>query len=292
MTDATSPGATLREHVEGEEITVMPGCFDALSARLVEQAGFDTVFTSGFGLSASALGLPDMGFLDRTANLDEVREIARRVDVPLVADLDTGYGNALNVRRSVAEAIEAGAAGVILEDQEWPKRCGHMDEKSVVPADEHATRIRAAADARDEADEDLVIVGRTDARYTHGLEEAIERGRAYEEAGADVVFVEAPEDREEMTRIAEAFDAPTFANMVEGGKTPYLPPYELAEIGYDFVVYPVTTLFAATKGMQDALATLREEGTAGDADTVSFADFEAVVGTHEFGDLERRYAED
>lgn len=289
-TAAESPGAALRADVESDGVTVMPGSFDALSAKLVEQAGFDAVFTSGFGLSASALGVPDMGFLDRTANMDEVREIARSVDVPLVADLDTGYGNALNVRRSVTDAIEAGAAGVILEDQEWPKRCGHMDEKSVVPTDEHATRIRAAADARDEHEDDLVIIGRTDARYTHGLEEAIERGHAYREAGADVVFVEAPESRDEMERITEAFDAPTFANMVEGGKTPYLTPAELDAIGYDFVVYPVTTLFAATKGMQDALSSLSAEGVAGDDDTVSFADFEDVVGTHEYADLEARYA--
>lgn len=292
MASHDSPGARLRERVESDEITVMPGSFDALSAKLVERAGFDAVFTSGFGLSASALGLPDMGFLDRTANMSEVREIARSVDVPLVADLDTGYGNALNVRRSVGEAIEAGAAGVILEDQEWPKRCGHMDEKRVVSTDEHVARIRAAADARDEREEDLVIVGRTDARYTHGLETAIERGRAYREAGADVVFVEAPESREEMERIASAFDAPTFANMIEGGKTPYLPPAELRAIGFDFVVYPVTTLFAATKGMQDALSTLAEEGTAGDADTVSFEEFEEVVGTHAFDELEREYASD
>jgi methylisocitrate lyase len=286
-----STGARLREHVEGSEITVMPGAFDALSARLVEQAGFEAVFTSGFGLSASTLGLPDMGFLDRTANLDRVEDIVRRVDAPLVADLDTGYGNALSVRRSVEEAMDAGVAGVILEDQEWPKRCGHMDEKRVVDAEEHAAKIRAAADLRDEREDDLVIIGRTDARYTHGLETAIERGRAYRDAGADVVFVEAPEDREEMERIASAFDAPTFANMVEGGKTPYLPPAELEAIGFDFVVYPVSTLFAAVQGMTDALDTLREQGTCDPEQTVSFDEFEDVVGTAEFEGLAAEYAE-
>jgi methylisocitrate lyase len=288
MSDST--GARLREDVEGAGITVMPGAFDALSTRLVEQAGFDAVFTSGFGLSASALGLPDMGFLDRTANLDRVREIARRVDAPLVADLDTGYGNALSVRRSVEEAMDAGAAGVILEDQEWPKRCGHMDEKRVVDTAEHADKIRAAADVRDERDEDLVIVGRTDARYTHGLDEAIERGHAYEDAGADVVFVEAPEDRSEMERIASAFDAPTFANMVEGGKTPYLPPADLEAIGFDFVVYPVSTLFAAVQGMSDALGTLHDQGTCDPDQTVSFDEFEDVIGTAAFEQLAAEYA--
>lgn len=285
-----SAGARLRDDVEGSDITVMPGAFDALSARLVEQAGFDAVFTSGFGLSTSTLGLPDMGFLDRSANLDRVRDIARRVDVSLVADLDTGYGNALNVRRAVEEAIDAGAAGVILEDQEWPKRCGHMDEKSVVDTAEHAQKIRAAADVRDDRNDDLVIIGRTDARYAHGLEAAIERGRAYEAAGADVVFVEAPEDRSEMEQIAAAFDAPTFANMVEGGKTPYLPPAELESLGFDFVVYPVSTLFAAVHGMNDALGTLREQGTCDPDQTVSFDAFEDVIGTAAFERLAQEYA--
>ncbi len=285
-----SPGARLRSAVEAPEITVMPGAYDALSAMLVEQSGFPAVFTSGFGLSASILGLPDMGFLDRTANLDHVREITSRVDIPLVADLDTGYGNALHVRHSVEKTIDAGAAGVILEDQQWPKRCGHMDDKRVVPRENHVTRLRAAADVREEREEDLVIVARTDARYTAGLDAAIERGRAYHEAGADVVFVEAPESRAEMERIAEAFEAATFANMVEGGKTPYLPPADLEEIGFDFVVYPVLALFAATRGVQDALAGLAD-GTVGEADTVSFAEFEDVIGTEDIGAMEERYAD-
>lgn len=288
--DDQSPGARLRRDVEASEITVMPGAFDALSAMLVEQAGFPAVFTSGFGLSASILGLPDMGFLDRTANLSHVREVVSRVDVPLVADLDTGYGNALHVRHSVGKAIDAGAAGVILEDQRWPKRCGHMDDKRVVSRDDHVTRLRAAADAREQREEDLVIIGRTDARYTTGLEAAIERGHAYHEAGADVVFVEAPESRSEMERIADAFDAPTFANMVEGGKTPYLPPAELQELGFDFVVYPVLALFAATRGVQDAFAGLAD-GTVGEAATVSFAEFEEVIGTEDIEAMEERYAD-
>lgn len=285
-----SPGARLRRDVEASEITVMPGVFDAVSAMLVEQAGFPAVFTSGFGLSASTLGLPDVGFLDRTANVNRVREIASRVDIPLVADLDTGYGNALHVRHSVREAIDAGAAGVILEDQVWPKRCGHMDDKRVVSCADHVTRVRAAADAREEHEADLVIIGRTDARYTAGLEEAIERGRAYHEAGADVVFVEAPESQSEMERVADAVDAPTFANMVEGGKTPYLPPAELQEIGFDFVVYPVLALFAATRGIQDALAGL-SDGVVDEAASISFAEFKDVIGTKDMEALEERYAD-
>ncbi|MDY7081859.1 MAG: isocitrate lyase/PEP mutase family protein, partial [Halobacteria archaeon] len=223
------PGRRLRRLIEEPEITALPGAFDALSAKLVEEAGFETVFTSGFGLSASTLGLPDLGFMDMTQNVDRVDKITKAVDIPLVADMDTGYGNPLNVRHTVEECMDAGVAGIILEDQEWPKRCGHMNEKRVVPKDRHVRRIEATADVRDERDRDLIIIGRTDAREPLGMDEAVERGRAYEEAGADVVFVEAPESREELETAANSFDAPTFANMIEGGKTPYLSYQELGE---------------------------------------------------------------
>ncbi|MDY6780289.1 MAG: isocitrate lyase/PEP mutase family protein [Halobacteria archaeon] len=278
---ASDPGKRLRELVESDEITALPGAYDALSAKLVEEAGFETVFTSGFGISASTLGLPDLGYLDMSENVGRVRQISRAVEIPLVADMDTGYGNALNVRRTVRECIDAGVAGAILEDQEWPKRCGHMDEKRVVPAEEHARRIEAAADVRDESPNDFVIIGRTDAREPHGLDEAIRRGREYEEAGADVVFVEAPESRDELETVADAFDAPTFANMIEGGKTPYLPYQELDEIGFDIVVYPLSSLFAATRAMKETLETLREEGETTGVPTATFDEFDEVIGAEE-----------
>ena len=286
-TDSTA--SRLRELLEAPEIAVMPGCHDALSALLAQRAGFEAAFTSGFGISASQLGEPDLGLLTMSENVDRVRAIAGAISIPLVADLDTGYGNALNVRRAVGEAIDGGAAGVILEDQAWPKRCGHMDEKRVVPVDEHAQRIRAAADVRQERGEDLVIFGRTDARAPNGLEDAIERGHRYVEAGADVIFVEAPQSREELETVAAAFDVPTFANMVEGGKTPFLEPGELEAIGFDVVVYPLTGLFAATAAMGEAFDALVAGEAPGDLEIVSFEEFEEMIGAEDARERERRY---
>jgi methylisocitrate lyase len=285
-----SRAARFRELFDDSGIVALPGVHDALSARLAAQAGFDAVFTSGFGIAASTLGLPDLGLLSMAENVERIDRIADSVDVPLVADADTGYGSALNVRRTVGECLDAGAAGIILEDQEWPKRCGHMDEKRVVPAAEGRRRIRAAADVREERDEDLVIVGRTDARAVHGLEAAIERGRAYADAGADVVFVEAPESRAELERIADAIDAPTFANVVDGGKTPELSAGELDEMGFDIAVYPLSALFAATQAIQETYETLASEGTTEAVDGVSFEAFEDVVDADRYRELERQYA--
>lgn len=288
--DETDRGRELRGLVMDEEITVLPGSYDALSARLVERMGFDCVFTSGFGLSATTLGLPDLGFMDMTLNLDRVRRIAGAVDVPLVADMDTGYGNPLNVRRTVLECVDAGVAGVILEDQEWPKKCGHMNQKRVVEAERHAERIRAAADARDDTDRDLVIIGRTDAREPLGMDEAVRRGGMYEDAGADVVFVEAPRSKEELERVANSFSAPSFANMIEGGKTPYLTYHELQDIGFDVVVYPLSTLFAASHAVERSLEALMEGGSTEGVDALSFEEFDEVIGAERYRELEKRYS--
>lgn len=286
-----TPPQRLRERIAADEILVLPGAYDALSARLAERAGFDAVFTSGFSISATTLGLPDVGMLTMAENVDRVDAVTGAIDVPLVADMDTGYGNVLNMRRTMQECVEAGVAGVILEDQEWPKKCGHMNEKRVVDREEHARRIAAAADVRDETGWDFVIIGRTDAREPHGLEEAIERGRAYERAGADVVFVEAPESRAELERINEAIDAPTFANMIEGGKTPFLSADELQDVGFDIVVFPLTALFSVTQALEEAYGTLRAEGTTTAVDTVSFDDFEEVIDAQSFREQERAYAD-
>ena len=284
------PGTELRENVESDEITVLPGAFDALSARLASER-FDAVFTSGFGLSASTLGLPDLGFLDRTANVDRVEDITKACDAPVVADADTGYGSALNVSRTVDGMIDAGAGGVIIEDQEWPKRCGHMDEKRVVGEEEARTRVRAAADARDESPEDLIIVGRTDAREPRGMDAAVERGRALEEAGADVIFVEAPESREELERAATAFDAPTFANMIEGGKTPYLPYDEVEALGFDVVVYPLSSLLAYTRAVRDTYDALADRGETSSVEKLSFEEYDELIDADEYREMEKRYAE-
>ena len=283
-------GTVLRENVESNEITVLPGAFDALSARLAAER-FDAIFTSGFGLSASTLGLPDLGFLDRTANIDRVRDIVKACDAPVVADMDTGYGSALNVRKTVTDAIDAGAGGVIIEDQEWPKRCGHMDEKRVVDEDEARTRIRAAADARDEHDDDLVIVGRTDAREPHGMDAAVERGRVLEDAGADVIFVEAPESSDELERAATAFDAPTFANMIEGGKTPYMSHDEVESLGFDVVVYPLSSLLAYTRAVRDTYDALADEGETSSVEKLSFDEYDQLIGANEYREREKSYAE-
>lgn len=291
MATDDGPGHRLRAQIEASEIAVMPGVYDSLSASLAERAGFEAVFTSGFSISATQLGKPDLGLLTMSETLDRARSIAEGLSVPLVADLDTGYGNALNVRRTVTGAMDAGIAGGILEDQQWPKRCGHMEEKAVVDADEHARRIRAAADVRDERDAEFVIIGRTDAREPHGLDEAFRRGHIYRDAGADVVFIEAPQSRAELEATADEFDVPTFANMIEGGRTPYLPASELDAIGFDIVVYPLSGLFAATRAMQGAFSTLASEGTAAGVDAVGFDEFEDIIDAETYRERERRYAE-
>ena len=285
--------ARLRKLIEEPGIISLPGSHDVLSAMLYEQAGFDACFTTGFGLSATTLGLPDYGFLTQTETMDRVRRIVDAVSIPVVADMDTGYGNPLNVIRTVEECVRAGAAGVILEDQMWPKRCGHMAGKSVIPMEEHVEKLRAAVHAR--GDSGLVIIARTDSRATHGLDEAIRRGRAYADAGADVVFIEAPETMEELRTVTASIDAPLFANMIEGGRTPFLSAPELEEIGFKIVVYPLSGLFTATKVIQEMplhiqAARLKGTGTTLGTDMVSFDEFYELIGVPRFRELEDRFA--
>jgi methylisocitrate lyase len=276
--------ARLRRLIEEPGIVVLPGAHDVLSAKLIEQAGFPVVFTSGFGISASTLGL-----LTMTETLDRVRRIVDAVSVPVVADMDTGYGNPLNVVRTVEECIRLGVAGIILEDQLWPKKCGHMEDKQVIPAEEQVEKLRAAVYAR--GSDDLLIIGRTDACASLGLDEAISRGQAYSKAGADVVFVEAPRSVDELKTIAASFDVPLFANMIEGGKTPFLSAEELEQLGFKMVVYPLSGLFDATKAIQEMAAYLRSTGsTSGFGRMVSFAEFEEVIGVDRFRDIEARFA--
>ncbi len=280
----------LRQMLNEPEIIVLPGAYDALTARLAERAGFSAVFTTGFGFAATVLGVPDYGLLTMSETMDRVRHVVRTLNVPLVADMDTGYGNALNVVRTVRECVALGVAGIILEDQEWPKKCGHFEGKRVIPAEEQAAKLRAAADARE--GDDLVIIGRTDARQPLGLEEAIRRGRLYRDAGADVVFVEAPRSVDELKEVAAAIpDAPLFANMIEGGKTPLLSSAELRELGYKLVVYPLSALFSAAKAVEGTYRALFEEqSTASRKDAmVSFEHFEEVIGVPAWRELESRY---
>ena len=265
----------------------MPCCYDAFSAKLIEQAGFPLTFMSGFAVAAARLGLPDTGLISYAEMVDQGRNICQAVSFPVIGDADTGYGNAVNVKRTVQGYARAGFAGVMIEDQLAPKRCGHTRGKAVVPRAEALARIRAAVDARAEG-ADVLIVARTDARAPHGLDEAIERACAFVELGADISFLEAPESEEEMVRLCREVPGPKMANMVEGGVTPVLPPERLRELGYAIAAYPLTLLSAAARAMQDALAAL-QAGHEPDR-LLGFAELQRAVGFDEYDAEQARYA--
>jgi 2-methylisocitrate lyase-like PEP mutase family enzyme len=237
----------LRKLLQEPGILQAPGCFDAHSARLVEQAGFPAAYMTGFGTAASRLGLPDLGLVPPEVMADQAASLAGAISIPLIADADTGYDD---VARTVRTYASAGVAAIQLEDQVQPKRCGHTAGKRVVSAEEAVARIREAVAARTD---DIIVVGRTDARAVEGFESALERCRAFEAAGVDVVFLEAPESREELVAIAEAIDAPLLVNLIEGGKTPLFNAAELQDLGYKIAIYPLTLLYAATRAMQEHL---------------------------------------
>jgi methylisocitrate lyase len=253
-----SPGKALRDAVADTTIQV-PGAFNALAARMIERAGYDAMYLSGAALSAGLLGVPDIGLFTLTELAQQTAWIARQTTIPLIVDADTGFGEAINVARTVLELEAAGAAAVQLEDQLLPKRCGHLSGKSLVPVDQMCSKLRAAAAARQ--DPDLVIIARTDARGVEGLEEAISRARRYLEAGADWIFPEALATNDEFDRFAREIDAPLMANMTEFGQSPLLKLEELADLGYAAVLYPVTLLRVAMKGVEAALETLAADGT-------------------------------
>lgn len=272
-----------------KKIALSAGVHDVLSAKLAERAGFTSLVVSGYAVAASYLGEPDFGLLTQTEVLDIARRVCRAVSIPVIVDGDTGYGSALNVIRMVRELVSMGASGVILEDQTWPKRCGHMRGKSVVPMEEHVQKIRAAVDARGEAR--FLITARTDALGPLGVDEAIRRSKAYREAGADLIFVEAPRSIEEMRRIVAEVQGLMVANMIDGGQTPLLPLEELHDIGYVSVGYVLTGLFAAARAMDEAFRHLLAAGTSRDIQDrlMSFEEFTSVVGLEEKYALDERY---
>ena len=267
-----------RRLVEAEEILVMPGAYDALSAKLIEAAGFDAAYLTGYGQAASKLGAPDVGLMSMAEMLERTADMVAAVNIPVACDADTGFGNTVNVIRTIREYERAGAAAIQLEDQIMPKKCGHMLGRQIISAEEMAEKIRGAVAAR--SDPDFLIIARTDARTTHGVEEAIRRGKLYEEAGADIIFIESLESVEEMKQINREITKPTIANMVEGGRTPFLSAKELQEIGYNMVVYHIATLYTATKAVYDMLVNFRKNGTpaAYKDKMVDFSQFNEFIG--------------
>ncbi len=275
-----------------DEILVLPGAYDALSARIAEIAGFKAVTLGGYPASASLLAKPDVSLLTLTEMVNHARYLAQAVDIPVFVDGDTGHGNVTNVARTVREFENAGVAGLFIEDQVFPKRCGHMEGKQVITTEEMVAKIQAAVDAR--VDDDLVIMARTDALAVYGIEEAIERGNMYRNAGADLIFIEAPPSIEDMKRINREVDAPTSANMVEGGKTPVLTAQQLQEIGFSVATFPLSTVYAAAWGVNAAMRELFAKGTTAAfmEKMITFSDFNRLVGLEEVRATEAHYYKD
>jgi 2,3-dimethylmalate lyase len=282
--------ARLRELLNSGQTIVAPGAFDPLAARLVEEAGFAAVYMTGFGTSAALLGRPDVGLLTMTEMADSAGRIAACVDIPLIADADTGYGNPLNVIRTVGAYEAAGVAGLHIEDQVAPKKCGHMEGKLVIGADEMAQKVKAAVDAR--IDPDFVIIARTDARAVEGLDSALDRARRYRDAGADVLFIEALVSEAEIEAAAAAFpDVPLLFNWAEGGKTPPVSLDRLTELGYRIVIFPIGTLLAATAAMRRILKEIATSGTPASllGELPTFGEFTDFIGLPEVREIEQRY---
>lgn len=281
-----SPAQALRDLLAKGELLVTPSCSDALSARLIEQAGFRTAFMSGFAVSATRIGQPDTGLISYAEMVDTVRDICAVTSIPVLCDGDTGYGNALNVKRTVKGYARAGAAAIMIEDQLAPKRCGHTRGKLVVTREEAVDRIKAAADARAEGD-DILILARTDARHDHGIDEALERAARFKAEGADILFIEAPRSPDEMRRICRDVPGHHMANMVEGGETPILPPSELQAVGFAVAAYPLTLMSAAMRAMIEALEGLKTERHP--TNLLDFAELRRRVGFDAYYDEETRY---
>ncbi len=283
-----TPAQKLRELLAQPHLEIMPGCFDALSAKLVAAAGFKVTFMSGFAVSAARLGLPDTGLISFAEMLDSLRNCCgAAAGIPLIGDGDTGYGNALNVQRTVIDYARAGAAAVMIEDQVSPKKCGHTRGKDVVSREEARLKIRAAVDAK--ADADILIMARTDARAVAGFDAALERCRDFEAEGADIIFLEAPESEAEMRQFCQAMRKPCLANMVPGGKTPILPPAQLQATGYKLALYPVMLLSSAIAAMQATLAALKAEAAAQQPPSVPFTELQRIVGFPDYWEREARY---
>ena len=270
---------------------VVPGVYDAIGAKIAQKVGFEAMFQTGYGTSATLLGMPDYGFAGSAETVENARRICAAVSVPVIVDADTGYGNPLNVWKIVKELESAGASGIFLEDQKWPKRCGHMVGKEVVPKEEYIEKLRAALDAR--KSKDFIIVARTDARAPEGLDAAIERGLQYKKIGADAIFVEAPKSVAEMKKIGKSIDAPLVANMIEGGATPLLSTKTLYKIGFKLILYPLSILYANTFASMQILHELRKTGTTSrlKKSLVAFDQFNDIVNLPKYRKMEKKYSQ-
>lgn len=280
----------LKQALHSGDIVVAPGVYDLISALVADRMGFPALYVTGYGTVASSLGLPDAGLASYRDMLERISQIVARTKTPVIADGDTGYGGLLNVRHTVQGYEAAGVSAIQLEDQVFPKKCGHTPKREVIGADEMARKIRVARDSR--SSDDFLIIARTDARTAHGLDEALLRGEAYAEAGADVIFIESPESEAEMTRIAQAIDRPLLANMVPGGRTPLLPAERLQELGFALAIHPVTGLLAATRALEESYRSLQQPGgTGAEHDLYSFDEFNSLVGFEDIWAFEKKYAE-
>jgi methylisocitrate lyase len=279
----------LKSMLKSKKPLVIPGVYDALGAKIAQKVGFDAMFQTGYGTSATLFGMPDYGFIGATETVDNARRICRAVSVPVIVDADTGYGNALSVWKLVKELESSGAAGIFLEDQKWPKRCGHMQGKEVIPQEEYTEKLSAAIDARE--NKDFIIVARTDARSTEGLDAAIERGKQNKKTGADAVFVEAPRSLDEMKRIGKEINAPLVANMIEGGATPLSSAKTLNKIGFKIILYPLSVLYANTFATMNILKELKKSGetTKYKQKVVNFDQFNDLVELSRFKKMEKKY---
>ncbi len=279
----------LSSMIKSKKPLVIPGVYDAIGAKIAEKVGFNAMFQTGYGTSATLFGMPDYGFIGATETVDNARRISNAISVPLIVDSDTGYGNALSVWKLVKELEAAGAAGIFLEDQKWPKRCGHMQGKDVISQEEYTEKLGAAIDARE--NKDFIIVARTDSRATEGLDKAIERGLENKKTGADAVFIEAPKSLDEMKRIGKEIKAPLVANMIEGGATPINSAETLSKIGFNIILYPLSVLFANTFATMNILKELKNTGTTSKykQKVVNFDQFNNLVELDKFKKMETKY---
>ena len=279
----------LSSMIKSKKPLVIPGVYDAIGAKIAEKVGFDAMFQTGYGTSATLFGMPDYGFIGATETVDNARRISNAISVPLIVDSDTGYGNALSVWKLVKELEAAGAAGIFLEDQKWPKRCGHMQGKEVIPQEEYTEKLGAAIDARE--NKDFIIVARTDSRATEGLDKSIERGIQNKKTGADAIFIEAPRSLDEMKKIGKEIKAPLVANMIEGGATPMNSAKRLNKIGFNIILYPLSVLFANTFATMNILQELKNSGTTSKykQKLVNFDQFNKLVELDKFKKMETKY---